>query len=510
MRKFYKILFSRYTICALMLALEVALSVLFCMYAMQYYAILTAVYVVLTVVSIVAIMNADTNPDHKLPWLVTIACFPLVGLILYSIFRYRRMTRWEERRMTESFRRINAANSASGALSQLGERDISAAGKAHSILHDDELARVYSGTGSRFFGAGEELLDSLIRDLSGAREFVFLEYFIIDDGEIWSKIFEVLKDRVAHGVEVRVMYDDFGCMSTLPKSYPRTLEREGISCRRFSKVSPHFRTVYNNRDHRKIAVIDGVIGYTGGVNLADEYANKKIRFGHWKDGGVRIYGDATVGLTALFLSLWELSSREREDISRFLSPKASLDGDGGFYIPYGSGPLPVYKRPVGKGVLLDIINQAHSYLYLTTPYLIIDFDLTEALRGAAARGVDVRIITPGIADKKIVKVMTKSSYPYLIDGGVRIFEYARGFIHEKTVVCDDLYATVGTINLDYRSLVHHYEDGIWMYGTPTVLDIRDSYMKTLADAREISERDARLGFPERLIRNAVRLIAPLL
>ena len=510
MRKFYKILFSRYTICALMLALEVALSVLFCMYAMQYYAALSAIYVLLTVISIVAIMNADTNPDHKLPWLVIIACFPLVGLILYFVFRYRRMTRWEERRIKESFQRINEANSARDALSSLGERDISAAGKAHSILHDDELARVYTGTRTGYYSLGEELLDSLIRDLLEAREFIFLEYFIIDDGEVWGRIFEVLKERVAHGVEVRVMYDDFGCMSTLSTSYPRTLEREGISCRRFSRISPHFRTVYNNRDHRKIAVIDGVIGYTGGVNLADEYANKKIRFGHWKDGGVRIYGNAVIGLTALFLSLWELSSKGDEDISRFLCTRADAMGDGGFYIPYGSGPSPAYKRPVGKGVLLDIINQAHSYLYLTTPYLVIDYDLTEALRGAAARGVDVRIITPGIADKKIVKVMTKSSYPYLLDGGVQIFEYSPGFIHEKTVVCDDLYATVGTINLDYRSLVHHYEDGVWMYGTATVSEIRDAYMKTLADSKKITAKEARLNLLERLIRNAVRLIAPLL
>ncbi|MBQ8302687.1 MAG: cardiolipin synthase [Clostridia bacterium] len=510
MRKLYKIIFSRYAICALMLAAEVVLSVLFCMYAMQYYAVLVAVYIAVMLISIVGVMNADANPDHKLPWLVIIACFPLVGLIAYSIFRYRRMTRGEERRMRESFRSINEANGVEDKLALLGIRDSAAAGKAHAVLQDDELAKVYTGTASRYFSEGRELYDSLLSDVLSAEKFIFLEYFIIEEGVMWDGLLSVLKEKVAAGVEVRVMYDDFGCMSTLPSRYDRRLERCGIRCCRFSKVSPHFRTVYNNRDHRKIAVIDGRVGYTGGVNLADEYINEKLRFGHWKDGGVRISGDATVGLVALFLSLWELASGERDDAKEYMASASQTSSDGGFYIPYGSGPFPAYPRPVGKNVLLNIINQAHRYLYLTTPYLIIDYDLTEALRGAAARGVDVRIITPGVADKRIVKVMTKSSYPYLIEGGVRIFEYTRGFIHEKTVVSDDLYATVGTINLDYRSLVHHYEDGVWMYGTPTVLNIRDSYMKTLADSREIGEREARLGILERLVRNAVRLVAPLL
>ena len=270
-------------------------------------------------------------------------------------------------------------------------------------------------------------------------------------------------------------------------------------------------SVHNNRDHRKICIIDGRVAYTGGVNIADEYVNTKVRFGYWKDGGIMLRGDAVAGLMKQFFSGWDFTVGSISNYSKYLSAvKPAEYIDGGYYLPFGSGPNPIYQRPVGKNAFLNLINQARNYLYITTPYLIIDYDLTEALCNAALRGVDVRIITPGIPDKKKVKVMTKSSYPYLMKAGVKIYEYLPGFIHEKTLVCDDKYAMVGTINLDYRSLVHHFENAVWMYASPTVEIARDEFLKTVDESARMDDNRSRLTPKEWLTKTAIRLFAPLL
>lgn len=328
---------------------------------------------------------------------------------------------------------------------------------------------------------------------------------------MWDEIYSRLKEKAREGVDVRVLYDDIGCMKTLPSSFPKKLSSVGIKCHRFSKVTPRVSAIHNNRDHRKILVIDGKTAYTGGVNIADEYINAVTKYGHWKDGGVRVTGDAALGFVKLFLSSWDFTVGGVSDYSEYFPLEDSDDiGDGGYYVPFGTGPLPIYRRSVGKDAFINLINQAKRYVYITTPYLIIDYSLTEALKCAAHRGVDVRIITPGIPDKKRIKVMTKSSYPTLMESGVRIFEYLPGFIHEKLMVVDDLYAVVGTINLDYRSLVHHFEDGLWMYNTPTVEEIKTEFMNTLSVSDEIDEREARLTPYEKIVKVLIRLFAPLL
>jgi cardiolipin synthase len=300
-------------------------------------------------------------------------------------------------------------------------------------------------------------------------------------------------------------------MKTLPHYYEYTLRAEGIKAYRFGKVSPRISSVHNNRDHRKICVIDGRVGYTGGVNIADEYVNERSRFGHWKDGGIRLSGDAVRGLIKGFLSSWDYTARSISDYERFISSVATADdADGGFYIPFGSGPTPIYRRPVGKNVFLNIINQSRKFIYITTPYLVIDYELTESLCNAAKRGVDVRIITPGIPDKKKIKVMTKSSYPHLLDSGVKIYEYTPGFIHEKTFIADDKYGVIGTINLDYRSLVHHFENAVWMYRTPSVKAAAEAFRETLKVCEEIDGQKAKLHFSEWVVRNAIKFFTPLM
>jgi cardiolipin synthase len=258
-------------------------------------------------------------------------------------------------------------------------------------------------------------------------------------------------------------------------------------------------------------VIDGVIGYTGGVNIADEYANIKERFGHWKDGGIRLFGDGAEGLLRLFLSTWDFTVGENTDYrSAFLDRDKKDEGDGGLYIPFGSGPSPVYSQKVGKNLLLNIINQATKYVYVTTPYLIMDHELTEALCKAVARGVKVKIVTPGIADKRLVKVMTKSSYPYLIKHGVEIYEYLPGFIHEKTMISDDKYLISGTINLDYRSLMHHFEDGVFVIDSPVIDNALSAFNRTVEKSDFRDQNEARLTLIEWTFRNLVKIFAPIL
>lgn len=510
MRKLCKVLFSRYAISAILILVEVALAIfLFISMPTSVYSFI-ALSVILDVVAFLNLINKDVNPEYKVSWGAVILFLPIGGTILYFLFYTRYITKREGRIIKETIEKIRVAGGEDIHLAELLSEDRLASGKARAIIADDPLARVYRKTEARYFPTGEEYFDSLISDIARAEKYIFLEYFIIDEGELWDKIRALLVEKARDGVEVRLLFDDIGCMKTLPAGYEQTLRRDGISAYRFAKVNPRVSSMHQNRDHRKIAIIDGGVAYTGGVNIADEYINKRARFGHWKDGGVRLSGEAVRGFLALFLASWDSYAREVSDFTAYLPEKAAECDDGGYYIPFGSGPAPIYKRPVAKNIFLNIINQATAYLYITTPYLVIDYDLTEALCNAAKRGVDVRIVTPGIPDKKIVKLMTKSSYPYLIGAGVKIYEYEGGFIHEKLVLSDDKYSVIGTVNFDYRSLVHHFECGVWSYGSPENQRIKDEYERTLERSVQISEKRSRLSLAEWLLRNLIRIFAPLL
>ena len=511
MRKLCRAVFSRYTVSAILILIEMALMVYLYFSASTYSVVAFVLAVFVNIFAVVYIINRNDNPEYKVAWVVVVLALPFLGVLIYIMFYTRRMTRREAMLLAGSFSQLNVHRKNDGSFEKLLDVSPRAAGKANAIMNDDPISEVFCATSSKFFATGEEYFESLIEDLRSAKDFIFLEYFIIADGILWKRIHEILKEKAQVGIDVRVLYDDIGCMKTLPHYYEYTLRSEGIKAHRFGKVSPRVSSVHNNRDHRKICIIDGRVGYTGGVNIADEYINAKRRFGHWKDGGIRICGDAVRGLIKGFLSSWDYTDKTISDYERFIdSVKPAEDADDGFYIPFGSGPSPIYKRPTGKNVFLNLVNQAKNYVYITTPYLIIDYELTEALCNAAVRGVDVRIITPGIPDKKKVKILTKSSYPHLIESGVKIYEYTPGFIHEKTFVSDDKYAVVGTINFDYRSFVHHFENAIWMYLSPTVKTARDEFITTLERCEKIDRRKSRLSFSEWIVRNAIKFFAPLL
>ena len=511
MKKICRVFFSRYAISALLIVLQVlVVAALFLGAAASRYHI-AALAMMFSFGAFLNLVNRDTNPEYKIPWSFIILALPPVGAILYFCFYQRKLSRQEVSRLRRSVSGMRRNMLASDGTEKLYSESQKAAGMARAILNDDPLAEVYSASSSRFFATGEDFFDAFIEDISSAKKYIFLEYFIIDEGELWSRVHRILTEKAAAGVDVRLLYDDVGCMKTLPSYYERTLRKEGIRAYRFSRVSARVSSIHNNRDHRKICVVDGVCAYTGGVNIADEYINRITRFGYWKDGGVRLSGDSVKGLLKLFLSAWELTTGEFSDSDRQLLDRiGTSESDGGYYLVYGSGPAPIYPRSNGKNVFLNIINQAERYVYITTPYLIIDYDLTEALRSAAMRGIDVRIITPGIPDKKRIKIMTKSSYPYLIESGVKIYEYSRGFIHEKTLVSDDKCAVVGTINLDYRSLVHHFEDAVWMWGSPTVDVALREIKKTLSDSERVGFEHTRLRFTEWIFKMGMRIFAPLL
>lgn len=510
-KKIFRLLFSRYAICAFTIAAEVLLMALLITAASIFSYVFLGVAAIIDLIAVVSIVNRDANPEYKLTWVALVLFLPVLGALLYAIFYRRRMTKKEEKLLNVIFSDIRSHSKGRGAFDMMRRRSPLAAGKARAIMNDDVLSEVYAKSNSTFFASGEALFNSMISELRGAKSFIFLEYFIIDRGNLWDEIHDILIEKIKEGVEVRLLFDDFGCMRTLPPYYENELRAEGIQAYRFNRVSAKMSAVHNNRDHRKICIIDGRVGYTGGVNIADEYVNTRVRFGYWKDGGIMLRGDAVAGLMKHFLSGWDFTVGSISDYSRYLSAvKPAEFVDGGFYLPFGSGPAPIYQRPTGKNAFLNLINQARNYVYITTPYLVIDYDLTEAICNAALRGVDVRIITPGIPDKKKVKVMTKSSYPYLMKAGVKIYEYIPGFIHEKTFVCDDKYAVIGTINFDYRSLAHHFENAVWMYASPTVEVARDEFLKTIEESERVDDKRSRLTPREWVTKTAIRLFSPLL
>jgi len=466
------------------------------------------IMVLLYISTILAIVNRNMPPESKVTWLL-IAVVPVFGSLLYLMFGERRLSK-KEMKQLENMESMEFREDNSRELRlKLKEENKAVYGMVKSLLSMDHNADLYNGTSSTFFPLGDQMFKQLLEDLRSAKKFIFMEFYIIDEGLMWDSILEILIEKVKEGVEVKLLYDDIGCMATLAGNYTKRLRKLGIDAHKFNKVIPRLTVAYNNRDHRKILVIDGQIGYTGGINLADEYINQIERFGHWKDSAVRIEGRAVKALTRLFLMTWYINQGEIEDFDKYHMENRAVDGEG-LYIPFGSGPKPIYKSQVGKAVYQNMINQATDYVYITTPYLIIDYDLTEDIRNVALRGVDVRIVTPFIPDKKLIQIVTRGAYPDLMEAGVKIYEYLPGFVHSKQVLVDDEIAVVGTINFDYRSLVHHYENAIWMYETPEIPKIRADFDNIFAVSREIKLETFRVAWYQHLVKEIMQLFAPML
>ena len=498
----------RYLIAVLMAVIEIALIIGIVLLLCYYVPLFFALCVISCTICIVKIISSDDNPDYKVPWLIFVIAIPIVGAMLYAMFYSRKLKRRYIKRIEETriygYEFDDADN-----FDRLRGEDIAAASQA-KMLKDISYSHLFANTKTDYFSSGKAMSESLIRDLTEAESFIFLEFFIIEEGKFWNSILDVLKSKVNAGLDVRVMYDDIGCMSTLPGNYYKILEKYGIKTAIFSKLRGSADSEFNNRSHRKIAVIDGRIAYTGGVNIADEYIGERMRFGYWKDSGIRLEGEAVRELTKLFLSSFALNTRTLPELPDKAYPDLKEYDTVGYVIPFGDGPRPIYKRNVAKSAIQNMIGSANRYVYMTTPYLIIDNDLCADIERAALRGVDVRIVLPHIPDKRIVFAISRTFYHRLMDAGVKIYEYEPGFIHAKTYVADDKYAIVGTVNLDYRSLVHHFEDGVWMYRTDSVKDIKNDVDEVIDKSIRVTPDMIKTGALRRFLRALVRIFAPML
>ena len=466
--------------------------------------------VAISVFMVVYILNSRMDNSAKITWMVTIAILPVVGVPLFfyvkSNFGHNALQK-RAASLTKEARGLQPQPLA--AAEALEEADPGAASLARYLHGRGGGFPVYQNTEVTYFPGGEAKFAELLRQLEKAERYIFLEYFIIDEGLMWGRILEVLARKAAEGVDVRVMYDGTCEFSTLPRDYPRRLEKLGIQCRVFAPVQPFVSTHYNYRDHRKILVIDGKVGFTGGVNLADEYINHIEKYGCWKDAAVMLEGEGVRTLTILFLEMWSI--RRESEFDKFLSaPPYSVPAKG-FAAPYGDCPLDGER--VGEMVYIDLLNRAKRYIHIMTPYLILDGELETALKFAAERGVDVHLILPHVPDKKFAYALAKTHYKSLLDSGVKISEWLPGFVHAKVFVVDDSEAVVGTINLDYRSLYHHFENAVWMKDTACIPAIEKDFQKTLEFCRDVEPTRESIWEGKVLLHLAgilLKVIAPLL
>lgn len=453
------------------------------------------------------IIASNDNPDYKIPWMLFVLILPVVGLMLYFIFGSRKLKKKFIKRL-DKLKNISYKKDDTDNFNELESLSPIAKSQAKLLCRVADT-HLFTNTEQTYFKSGEKYHLSLLEDLKNAKKFIYLEYFIIEEGKFWNSILEILKEKARLGVDIKVVFDDIGCMSTLPGNYAKQLKSFGIDATPFSRLKGQADNEFNNRNHRKIAVIDGVIGYTGGINIADEYINEIEKFGHWKDVGIRLKGDAVWEMTRLFLLDFSINVKEELSIHYELYPKTQIQAEG-YVVPFGDGPKPFYKRYISKSAIQNLINNANKYVYITTPYLIIDNELCVCIENAALRGVDIKIVVPHIPDKKLVFNMTRSFYKRLMDCGVKIFEYKPGFIHAKTYLADGNLAIIGTINLDYRSLVHHFENGIWLFNCSAIKDVELDVNETIEQSIEITNKMLKTNVLNRFFRALVRIFAPML
>ncbi|MBQ7500390.1 MAG: cardiolipin synthase [Clostridia bacterium] len=507
MRRIKKILTNRIVLVALLLLLQFALFALLIYSAGSRSIIISISLNIISVLVVLYIINRRDKPAYKITWTAMILAFPLFGGLMYLFFKLQSSA--------GTFRKLQAHYEEEGKKYLHQDEDVLRASleklERYSVninyLHGTAGFPVYDNTEITYLTPGEEFFEHLLVELEKAERFIFIEVFIVDKGKMWDEILDILERKAAQGVDVRLIYDDIGSIFNLPKGYEKTLEAKGVKTTVFNPFIPFWNSVQNNRNHRKIIVIDGKAAYTGGANLCDEYINAVQRFGHWKDAMVCLRGDAIYSMTVFFLLMWNALRKTDEDYSlyKYDFPRIS----SGVYVqPYADTPLD--NENVGEHVYLQIINAAKEYLYIQTPYLIPDDNLITALTLAAKSGVDVRIIFPHTPDKWLVYMTGRSYFPQLIESGVKIYEYTPGFIHSKVFVSDDRISTVGTVNLDFRSLFLHYECGTVIYDGETADIIKKDFEETLGSCRLIAKEEVTKNLPGRMLQAALRLVAPLM
>lgn len=506
----FRIIFSRTGIVLLLLLIQLGIMVGSIHYLQAYLPYIYGALLILEAVVLIYIINTKGNPAFKMTWMLCVMVFPFVGVLFYVFAQMQIGARYMQDRLStlrietdpymqqdqEIVENLWASKSANAHLSYYLSRQLG--------------FPTYRNTKIQYFPLGEYKFSAMLSELKKARKYIFMEYFIVEKGYMWGTILEVLKGKARDGVEVRFMYDGMCAISMLPYNYPRQLEKFGIQCKMSNPIKPFLSTTQNNRDHRKICVIDGKVAFTGGINLGDEYINRKERFGHWKDTAVMLKGDAVQSLTMIFLQMWNVEERRPERYKRYLTPKRSeLHRGLGYVIPYADSPFD--NENVGEEVYFHILNHAKKYVHIMTPYLILDNEMITTLTRVAKSGIEVIIIMPHIPDKWYAFAVAKTYYKELIESGVQIYEYTPGFVHAKVFVSDDDTATVGTINLDYRSLYLHYECGVFIYNNPEIDKIEKDFVKTLAKSHKVTLVEAKeRSLLTKLSGHVLRMVAPLM
>ena len=510
-RGLFSVVFSRTGLIILFLVVQILITLAI----WNYFGELVTKYffggqTVFELIVLVFLLNDGKDPNYKLSWMLFIVAAPFFGVLLYIWMQADLGNRVVKQRLRD----VDARSSANTpqdetALAALRRAQPDSASLARYV-YKTVRCPVCTDTAVEYFPGGEAAFEGMLEQLRAAEKFIFLEFFIIREGYMWGKMLEILAEKARQGVEVRVMYDGTCEMGSMPRFYPARLGELGIRCKIWLRLKPFITSAYNYRDHRKIMVIDGRTVFSGGVNLSDEYINRTSRFGHWKDAAVMLRGKAVRSYTNMFLEMWNFDEKEPENFSPYLDVESVIPPDAkGFVLPYADSPLDGYRT--GKMVYEDILDTAEEYVYIMTPYLILDGELESTLKFAADRGVDVRILMPGVPDKKLVWFLAKRYYAALMASGVRIYEYTPGFVHSKVFVSDERKAVVGTVNLDYRSLYHHFECGTYMADVPCVADIKADFLAALESSREVTAEGLRQEkLYRRLIGAVMKLISPLL
>ncbi len=507
----FKKLFNRLTTFAFLILLQVVFLISIILQLSSFGPFVYVSLEVLSILIVIWIMVKNINPIYKLAWCVLILLVPLTGGVFYLLWGNKRLPkRVKEKAAIFSARYLKDEVRDARILSQLAGEN-SQLGTIATYLDEVAGFPIWSNTQSEYFPVGETMYVRMLEELRKANDYIFMEYFIIDEGIMWRSILNILKEKAAAGVRVLLIYDDMGCIKTLPHDYDVTLREYGIKVTVFNPLRPRANATLNYRDHRKITIIDGKVAFCGGINLADEYINEIERFGHWKDTATLIRGEGVWNFTETFLRLWNFEVEdpaEKEDILAYRHDSIAVTPSG-YVQPFSDSPLD--SENVSENFFLNVINKATDYVYITTPYLVIANELQTALCLAAKNGVDVRVITPGVPDKKYVYNVTQSYYPALLAAGVRIYEYTPGFLHAKTVLSDDQIGLVGTVNMDYRSFYFHFECGVTFYNAPILQDIKDDLLKTMEVSKEVSLAEAKATpLLKRMYRNLLKVFSPLM
>ncbi|MGF6989240.1 cardiolipin synthase [Lachnospiraceae bacterium PM6-15] len=505
-----RVIFSRIGIIAALLIVQILILVGSVYYLREFLPLIYGLIIVIEAFAIVHLINSPGNPAFKMTWVLLILVFPVVGVLFYLFTKMQPGTyRISNRLAVIHLETRKYLSQDTEAVGEMWENKPANTLLAH-YLYKQVGYPTYKNTEVKYFPNGETKFEEMKIRLREAKKFIFLEYFIIAEGLMWDTILDILKKKVAEGVEVRVLYDGMGTLTTLPWHYNRELEACGIKCHVVGKLTPFLSSIQNNRDHRKILVIDGKYGFTGGINLADEYINHINRFGYWKDTAAMFTGEAVNSFTTMFLEMWELTSGVEEKYDKYLLPRQKgWQRSSGYVIPYGDTPFD--NENVGEEVYFHIINHAKKYVHIMTPYLILDNEMITTLTRASKSGIEVIIMMPHVPDKWYAYAVAKTYYKELITAGVQIYEFNPGFVHAKIFVSDDDTATVGTVNLDYRGLYLHFECGAFIYDHPEVLRIEDDFQDTLKRCHKVSliEVDKRNVF-RILVGKVLRLLAPLM